>query len=200
MFFIVQGFLGFAGVSTSVHECLGEHRFCDVRTCTIGGDMAPQISSSSPEATLLLATPFEHSAVTSSVIARIKVAPQEFSFCGHGGPGTAITLTGALFFIVQVGSDTSSSLSDYRGVMVLPCPRRCLAMAYECLVCKLLLCDDVAVNPGPTQAEMLKQLLERQPTLLNNIQVLQTHFLKQRRWFWNFTAGLTKCRHASRKQ
>ncbi|KAH7983917.1 hypothetical protein HPB52_015255 [Rhipicephalus sanguineus] len=64
--------------------------------------MALPTSSLSPDAILLPATPFKRSAVTSSVDEHIKEAPQDFAFCGHGGPGTAMALTRALFFIVQV--------------------------------------------------------------------------------------------------
>ncbi|KAL1437656.1 hypothetical protein MTO96_048737 [Rhipicephalus appendiculatus] len=101
LFFIVQGILGFAAVSTTAHEPHVDHRFCDVRMCAIGGDMALPTSSLSPDAILLPATPFKRNAVTSSVDEDIKEAPQKFAFCGHGGPGTAMALTRALFFIVQ---------------------------------------------------------------------------------------------------
>lgn len=86
---------------------------------------------------------------------------------------------------MQVGEYYCSMFCDSRGVLVLPCPRKCLHIAYDvyCL-CKLLVCADVEMNPGPrsdesdslsaeeSTHEMLKQILEGQKVLTSEVAAL----------------------------
>lgn len=96
----------------------------------------------------------------------------ELSMCG--GPSLAMWPHKPFFCFVQVSVHYSTIKSDYRGLLVLPCPRQCLEIACEVLfACKLLLCGDIKVNPGPNTEALLTQLLEEQNKLVTKIATLR---------------------------
>lgn len=76
---------------------------------------------------------------------------------------------------VQVSYYSASFKSDYRCLLVLPCPRRCASIAYEMYcACLLLLCGDVETNPGPDIEKMLQELLVGQTKLVEDVAALRT--------------------------
>ncbi|XP_072142792.1 uncharacterized protein [Dermacentor andersoni] len=89
---------------------------------------------------------------------------------GENAGSGALTMRPVLLFQV---SCVHSYRSDERGVVVVPCPRTLIALAYECYVCKLLLCGDVELNPGPSNADMLQTLIQGQKAIRDDLAELK---------------------------
>ncbi|KAH6941423.1 hypothetical protein HPB50_017929 [Hyalomma asiaticum] len=82
-------------------------------------------------------------------------------------------------YFVRVSNCASTIRSDCRGLLVLPCPKRCASIAYGVYcACVLLLGGEVELNPGPTNSggasieSMLKELLSGQKKLTADIAAL----------------------------
>lgn len=111
--------------------------------------------------------------MTSTDTTPIKKASQDGLPSGHGENAGRRPLTMRLVFLVQV-SYNSTIRSDDRYMIVLPCPRVCLSIAYDCLIsCKLLLCGDVEENPGPSVEEMFQSLVSGQQAIREYIASLK---------------------------
>ncbi|KAM7301263.1 uncharacterized protein ISCGN_016782 [Ixodes scapularis] len=79
---------------------------------------------------------------------------------GHGGTAMATTLSPSIFFAQVCDKHASCFRSNYRCIVVLPCPA-----TIECLIVDawsvilILLSGDVEQNPGPQGIEELKVMM-----------------------------------------
>ncbi|XP_037518481.1 uncharacterized protein LOC119395575 [Rhipicephalus sanguineus] len=130
--------------------------------------------------------------VTSASSTHIKEQLQIGFFSGHGENSRSGPLTMRPAFLFQV-SFVGSYRSDERGVVVVPCPRTLIALAYECFdVCKLLLCGDVELNPGPTNAEMLQTLIQGQQAIRDDLAELKNRLEVAEKSVSSFSTRMTK--------
>lgn len=130
--------------------------------------------------------------VTSASSAHIKEQLQVGFFSGHGENAGSGPLAMRPAFLFQV-SCVCSYRSDERGVVVVPCPRTLIALAYECYhVCKLLLCGDVELNPGPTNTEMLQTLIQGQQAIRDDLAELKKRLEVAEKSVTSFSTRMTK--------
>lgn len=101
-------------------------------------------------------------------------------------------LTKPVSFIAQVGSSYCSVRYKNRVLVILPCPRSCLTMAYDCLLlCKLLLCGDIKTNPS-SHAETLKRIFEGRKKIFNSIAELNVQIIASNTGIATLTSQVTK--------
>nr|XP_037280068.1 uncharacterized protein LOC119173281 [Rhipicephalus microplus] len=100
-------------------------------------------------------------------------------FTGHGGTAMATSLYPSVFF-AQVGGKHSytSFRTDWRGIVVLPCPATCACLFVDAwTVILILLAGDVEQNPGPDTDDLIKMvntMLASQEELKTKIENLAT--------------------------
>ncbi|XP_075742266.1 uncharacterized protein LOC142795860 [Rhipicephalus microplus] len=102
------------------------------------------------------------------------------------GPGSSKPdgmLSNPFCFLIQVGdcSLAYSYRSDDRFLLLLPCPRfaKHIFMRFSSVIVNLLVCGDIESNPGPSDKDLLAQLLAGQNKIsatVENIQANQKKF------------------------
>ncbi|XP_040071679.1 uncharacterized protein LOC115314240 [Ixodes scapularis] len=89
---------------------------------------------------------------------------------GHGGTAMATTLSPSIFFVQVCDKHASCFRSNYRCIVVLPCPA-----TIECLIVDawsvilIFLSGDVEQNPGPQGIEELKVMMNAMLTSQNDL-------------------------------
>ncbi|KAH9359807.1 hypothetical protein HPB48_015820 [Haemaphysalis longicornis] len=107
--------------------------------------------------------------VTSSFQTAISSYPAHRIVSGLGESATNGMLNMRPVFLLQV-SHVYCYRSDERCLVVVPSIRTLMAIVCDCFqACKLLLCGDIELNPGPTAEEMLQSLLAGQQAIRGDL-------------------------------
>uniref|UniRef100_L7LWR8 Putative tick transposon n=1 Tax=Rhipicephalus pulchellus TaxID=72859 RepID=L7LWR8_RHIPC len=128
---------------------------------------------------------------------------------GHGGTATMTCAKRPRLLFVQVKNALSlfAPRTRHLGLVVLPCPGRCLVIVHDCvrvILQLLLLAGDVEENPGPANTRSadtqhngeilsaLQQIQSSQATMLNEIKSIHATLAQNEEAFSEIRARLSK--------
>ncbi|XP_049268671.1 uncharacterized protein LOC119383916 [Rhipicephalus sanguineus] len=139
----------------------------------------------------------------------IKLGDPAAIFTGHGGTATMTCAKRPRLLFVQVKNTLSlfAPRTRHLGLVVLPCPGRCLAIVHDCvrvILQLLLLAGDVEENPGPANTRSadtqhndeilsaLQQIQSSQASLLTEIKSIHATLAQNEDTFSEIRERLSK--------